>query len=128
MGGFISLTTRVTMATRNATELLILEYLAALPGCFAFKVNRSGIYNTRLKTYTHTYEKHCYSGTADIIGIYKGRGFAMLVKNERGKAGAYPTESEKIFLEKIKDGGGVGYITRSLAEAKISILKLGANT
>ena len=52
-------------------------------------------------------------GTADIMGMMKGgQTFAIEVK----QAGKYASKAQKEFLKMINDGGGVGFVARSVGD------------
>ncbi len=48
-------------------------------------------------------------GVSDIIGIYKGRFFAIEVKTEKGKLNKHQEE----FLDLVKWNGGIALVARS---------------
>lgn len=59
------------------------------------------------------------SGISDLIGVYKGRFYAIEVKTEDNKRGT--TRLQEIFLEIINNCGGVGFVATSVEEVKEKI-------
>jgi penicillin-binding protein-related factor A (putative recombinase) len=115
-------------ATEKQIESSILDYLNTLVGCFAFKINTGGIFDPstrRMRTITN---KHQHKGTSDIIGVYKGRFFAIEVKRPKTdyNTKTYPSKDQKIFIQRVIDNGGVSGIARSIDDV-IVLLKVFEN-
>src|SRR4051812_32691746 len=78
-------------------ETVILQFLNAQPGCFAFKVETRGYYNRAKGFYQKNKSKYVLAGTSDIIGTYKGKFFALEVKSATGTA----SDDQRIFIASI---------------------------
>lgn len=100
-------------------ERSILEWLNLIDGCFAIKINTMGVYDQKKGVWRKNRNKHIHNGTSDILGTYRGRFFAIEVKYKYNK----PSENQKIFLQKIKNNGGVAFWTNSLEACKIEFKK-----
>lgn len=107
-------------------ETSILEWLNLQPDCFAFKINTGGIYDPRTRAFRKNSNPHCHNGTSDILGAWRGRLLAIEVKRDKSDHGpkTYPTKEQKIFLQKIQDAGGIGFVARSLKDVE-NIFKSG---
>lgn len=66
--------------TEKQIESQILDWLNLQPGIFAFKVNTTGIWDTKRKVFRTIKNKHIHRGTSDIIGTKYGKFFAIEVK------------------------------------------------
>jgi hypothetical protein len=99
-------------------EDAVLQYLNALPGCFAFKVKTGGYFDPKRKTFRKDASRWLIPGTSDIIGCYDGKFFAMEVKRSRG---GVVSEDQKEFIRKVESRGGCGAVVRSAEDAKILI-------
>lgn len=100
-------------------ENRILDYLNSIKSCFAIKINTVGIYDAKKRTYRKNNNPHIHKGTADILGQYKGRFFAIEVKAGYNK----PSEHQKKFLGKIKENGGVAFWTNDFEKFKAAFIK-----
>lgn len=82
----------------------ILNYLEG-EGVFCWRNNTGGFKKDN---------GHFYSfgkkGSGDIIGIYKGRFLSIEVKNEKGRV----SDSQKEFIKKVNDEGGIAFVARSV--------------
>jgi penicillin-binding protein-related factor A (putative recombinase) len=96
-------------------EDAVLQYLNALPGCFAFKVKTGGYFDPKRKAFRKDASRWLIPGTADIIGVYDGRFFAMEVKRSRG---GIVSEEQKAFIEKVELKGGKAGVVRSVEDAQ----------
>ena len=112
--------------TEKQIESAILDYLNLKRHCFAFKVNTTGVYDPTKKVFRTNKGKHLHNGTSDIIGVYKGRFFAIEVKRPKTttQSKTYPTKAQKAFLEKVSACGGRGYVARSVDDAGNILLDL----
>lgn len=100
------------MATQEkAVENLILKYLN-LKGCFAFKVNTTGIFDPIRQVYRRITNPYIHKGTADIIGLYRGQFFAIEVKTPETKNRV--TENQSLFLDRVKEKGGISTVLYDL--------------
>lgn len=82
-------------------------------GIFAWKNQSVGIYNPVRKAFMRSTNPHHIKGVSDILGVMKdGRILAIECKSKYGK----PSPEQTMFIQKIKDNGGVAFIARSLDE------------
>jgi hypothetical protein len=93
----------------------VLQYLNALPGCFAFKVKTGGYFDTKRRAFRKDASPWLIPGTSDIIGVYDGKFFAMEVKRSRG---GVVSEDQKSFIEKVELKGGKAGVVRSVEDAQ----------
>jgi VRR-NUC domain-containing protein len=100
----------VLKITEKQLESLILDWLNAQPGVFAFKVQTVGVYDEKRKLFRKNRNKHIHIGTPDIHGVCQGRAFYIEVKRPGGK----PTEAQKAFLRKAASHGAIVGIAYSL--------------
>lgn len=56
--------------------------------------------------------KYYKRGTADILGIYKGRPLAIEVKSEKGRLSIH----QKLFLQEFQNNGGIAIVARSVED------------
>lgn len=61
-----------------------------------------------------------HKGVSDIIGIYKGKFFAIEVKTAKGKL----SDHQKRFLAGVNENGGIGFVAKSFEDV-FDNLKLG---
>lgn len=95
----------------------ILEWLA-WNNIFAFPVKSVGTYDVKEGKFRRP-SKYYKRGTADILGIYKGKFLAIEVKSEKGR----PSIHQKIFLEQVNKEGGLGFIARSIDDVERELKK-----
>lgn len=76
---------------------------------FRFQINNSLTFDKKLGAYRKKNRWFIY-GVSDIIGIYKGKFFAIEVKTKTGKL----SEHQKIFLNDVKKNGGIAFVARSI--------------
>lgn len=95
-------------------ETRILNWLNSIEGCFAIKINTTGIFDPVRKVYRKNTNPHIHNGTSDILGLYKGSFFAIEVKVGRNKA----SDAQKLFLKRILNNGGKAWITRDYEQCK----------
>lgn len=86
----------------------ILEWLA-LHDIFAFVVKSTGTWDAKEGTFRRP-SKYFKRGTADILGIFRNRFLAIEVKSKTGKLSIH----QKIFLQQVKDNGGIAIVARSV--------------
>lgn len=92
-------------------ENQILDYLK-IKKIFAFKVNKTGIYDPKKKTFRLNRGRHNMNGISDIIAVVEGRFVAIEVKTKTGRV----SEHQKTFLANVREKGGVGIIARSVGD------------
>lgn len=80
------------------TTRQILHALRALPECWAVKTHGSAF---------------AAAGTPDILGCYRGHGFALEVKAPRGRV----TPIQSRMLARWEDAGAAVAVVRSVSEA-----------
>lgn len=97
------------MAEEKQIELQILNFLKTV-GIFVFKIDRQGTYDSVKKVFRSNKNPHKIKGVSDIIGIVGGRFLAIEVKAEKG----YLTPEQRLFLVKVNEEGGIGFVARSL--------------
>jgi hypothetical protein len=114
---------KTVKASEFLIETSILQFLNMVPGCFAFKVETRGYYNPKKGIYQKNKSKFVIPGTSDIIGIYKGRFFALEVKSATGTA----SDDQRIFIASIKGCGGIAGIVRGIPDA-CELLDIPFNT
>lgn len=105
----------------------ILIWINQQPGCFAFKVNTTGFYDTKRKMFRQNSSRFLINGTSDVIGCVKGKMLALEIKSESGmkKYRHHPGVRELnqiAFLRSVTEVGGIAMCVSSLAEVKTLIL------
>jgi len=96
-------------------ERSILHYLSMLPNCFSWKEDSQGMIWDKggERKVIKLRSRYRAEGKSDILGVYRGKFFAIEVKSGRGK----PTQAQLNFIESIKRAGGHGIVVWSLDEA-----------
>jgi len=90
----------------------IFEYLALLPGCFCWRNNSVGVFDSTRKVYIKNNSKYAINGTADILGIYLGRPLAIEVKG----TGGVLSDNQILFLDNFENAGGIAIAAWSLED------------
>lgn len=98
----------------KALEKAILDWLNILEGCFAFKLNNTGVYDPKRRVYRKPHSVHIHKGVPDILGVYKGQFFAIEVKAGYNKA----STDQKKFIERLVSNGGFAWITNDVEQCK----------
>jgi hypothetical protein len=88
-------------SAENSVQKQILDYLAYLPDCMAWRNNQFHVSGKSFSGMT---------GCSDIIGIYKGRFLAIEVKTSEGILSI----EQGRFLDKINDHGGIAIVARCI--------------
>ncbi len=98
------------MSGKAETEFIkqVREYLQ-LRGCVTTRVN-SGLTVLGDGSENRRVVRGAAAGTADIIGCYKGRYFAIEAKVGRNR----PTSAQKEFLDSVQAAGGIAFVAWSL--------------
>ena len=96
----------------------ILVFLRTI-GVYCWKNQSVGIYDPVKKIYRKSNNVFHIKGVADIIGIIQGRFLAIEVKTPAGSL----TPEQRIFLAKINEEGGIGFVARSVEQAAENLLK-----
>jgi hypothetical protein len=108
------------MATpEKILENRILEWLNSVEHCFAFKINNVGIYDAKRKTWRKNNNPHIHNGISDILFCYQGTFGAIEVKAGYNK----PSPSQKKYLQRILDNGGVSWWTNNFDECKKEFIR-----
>lgn len=93
----------------------IINYLE-LKKIFHWRQNVGGMkyeyFDKNLQKLRLRYVRFGSSGTSDILGIYKGKPFAIEVKSLKGKLNKY----QKNFLTNFYDNGGIAIVARKLED------------
>lgn len=104
-------------------ESCILRWLNAQWDCFAFKVNTVGIYDPVKKVFRKNMNPYILKGTSDIIGVCRGRFFAIEVKTPLTiRTGL--SEEQIQFLERVKTRKGYGFAVCNLDQVSFLIEKI----
>ena len=113
-------------ANEKQIETSILDYLNSLRGCFSFKIHTGGIYDPKTKRLRTLANKHQHKGTSEIVGIHKGKFFAMEVKRPKTEISSktYATKDQKLFIKRIIDNGGAAGVVRSVRDAVLFLENL----
>lgn len=98
--------------SKPETELVrqIRDYLH-LRGAITTRVN-SGLHVVGDGTDFRRVFRGAEKGTSDIIGCYRGRYFAIEAKVGKNK----PTPEQEIFLESVRQAGGIAFAAWSLED------------
>lgn len=96
-------------------ENSILAWLNSIVGCFAFKVNTMGVYDTKRKVWRKNNNPHIHNGTCDIFYVYDGAFGAIEVKAGYNK----PSDDQKKFMNRVYTCGGSVCWVNSLEQFKI---------
>lgn len=109
------------MQPEKAIENQILHYLAH-KRIFAWKVKTTATFDTRIGRYRKT-DALYMKGVADILGIFRGKPLAIEVKTKKGRL----SPEQKVFLERVNQEGGLGFVARSVEEVeyRLNYDKLG---
>ena len=62
-------------------------------------------------------------GISDLIGVWRGRFTAIEVKLPDNTRGMTPTQ--RLFIRKVNEAGGLGFEARSIDEVKEKLNELG---
>lgn len=101
-------------------ETAILDWLNLQQNCFAIKLNNVGVFDTRKRVYRKPNNRHIHKGVPDIIGMLKGRFFAIEVKFGYNK----PTEHQIKFIDRVRKAQGVAFWCKSFEDF---LYKFGEN-
>ena len=95
-------------ASANKITDAIVDYLN-LHGHFAHRQNNVGVFDQRRGTYR---AGSAYPGVPDIIGVHKDTG--QFIGIEVKAKGDRLSESQKRYLEDVRQRGGIALVARSL--------------
>ena len=93
------------MTPEGMIKNLIMDYLNAIPGCYARTVQLGSIGG----------RSNSSKGMADIIGSYKGWALAIEVKTAKGKLSS---EQEAFLAAWRVRGGGISIVARCLEDVE----------
>ncbi len=107
-----------TLAMASQPEKLIenqiLHYLFRR-GIFAWKNQSVGVFDPVKRIYRKSNNPFHIKGVSDILGILNdGRLLAIEVKTEKGRA----SPEQQLFIQKIKDRGGIAFVARSVYDVE----------
>lgn len=88
----------------------ICEYLCFVKGCMFWINSSTGIYDPKKGIFRCNRSRFQKKGTADILGIYKGKPFAIEVKTKSGKLSV----DQRRFLKEFESFGGIAIVARSV--------------
>ena len=112
----------MVMGSEKEIENSILAYLQALPGCFAWKNQSTGVYDPTKGIFRKSKNKFHLNGVSDIIGIYKGKFLAIEVKTPKNKL---RPDHQVSFIAQINMSGGLAFFATSVEEVKEKLLAPG---
>ena len=100
------------MENEKAIQNEILDWLK-LEGIFAWPIYNGAVFDVRRGSW-RSQGKHYVRGVSDIIGIHKGRMFAIEVKTKTGRV----SNEQAVFFDKVNACGGRGVVARCLDDVK----------
>ena len=103
-------------------ENSILDYLAILPNAKFWKVDTTGIFDSKKGVFRQRKSKHRYKGVSDIIGFYKCRFIAIEVKTPSRRKNTTVYQEE--FLEAAASNGQIAIVACSVQEVANVLVKL----
>lgn len=71
------------------------------------------------KTFRRNFNPHKIRGVSDILGMYKGKFFAIEVKAPKGRT----SDEQATFLANIHKEGGIAFVARSIEDVKKSLFE-----
>jgi len=95
----------------------ILDYLK-YRGVFCWR-NNTGATTYQRKDGRKQFLRYGATGSPDIIGIFRGKFLGIEVKNKLGKV----TNSQRLFLDRIKAEGGIALVARSTEDVERALFK-----
>lgn len=104
--------------TEKEIEHGILHFLNAFLGIRAYKVETTGVYDSKRGCYRKR-GKYVRKGMSDIIGIVEGRFLAIEVKSENGTL----TPDQKSFILDVNESGGIAFVARSIQDVVTNLTK-----
>jgi len=104
-------------------ENQILHYLFKR-GIFAWKNQSVGIFDPVKRIYRKNTNPFHIKGVSDILGILSdGRLLAIEVKTPTGRA----SPEQQMFIQKIKDRGGLAFVARSVYDVEKELSNVTSN-
>ncbi len=105
-------------------ENAVLEYLKYQIGCFAFKVNTVGIFDSRIGAYRKP-SKFIINGTPDVLICYNVLGVGVFVGMEIKSHTGRQSKEQKAFEDKLCErSNGFYFLIRSVSEAEAALKKV----
>ena len=98
-------------------EMEILGFLRAID-VFCWKNESTGIFDPVKKTFRSNKNPYKINGVSDILGVIQGRMLAIEVKSPVGRL----TDEQRIFLAKVNECNGIGFVARSLEQCVDQLL------
>jgi hypothetical protein len=108
---FVSYQPYTPHVLEKAIQNQILVFLN-MSGIFCWQNDSVGVWDPTRKVYRKSHNKYKINGVSDILGVFHGRFLAIEVKSKVGKL----TESQKAFLENVRDNGGIAILARSVSD------------
>lgn len=96
----------------------ILHFLNAFLGIRAYKIQTTGVYDSKQGCFRKR-GKYVRKGMSDIIGIVEGRFLAIEVKSEKGVL----SPDQKSFIMDVNESGGVAFVARSIQDVVTNLTK-----
>lgn len=103
------------MTPEGLVKKQICDYLATRNDVMFWLNSSTAIYDPIKKIRRRNNSPYQMLGTADILGIVRGRPLAIEVKSEKGRL----SEHQKIFLLDFSSNGGVALVARSYQDVKV---------
>lgn len=101
-------------------ENCMLRWLNAQWDCFAFKINTVGIYDPVKKIFRKNMNPYVIKGTSDILGLCRGRFFALEVKTPLTIKNGL-SEEQIAFLNRVKKRGGYAFAVCNMEQVQFVI-------
>jgi penicillin-binding protein-related factor A (putative recombinase) len=102
-----------TELNEKEIETQILTFLNYQPDVFAFKVNTVGVFDPVRNIYRKNWNRFIHKGTSDIIGVCRGRFFALECKTPKTYKKALAdieSDQSKFIYGVIRKGGGAAFV------------------
>jgi hypothetical protein len=110
-----------------------LQRLALIPGVFAWRNNNAGI-RRRTQQGREFWQAPAMKGVSDILGWVsirwvtlqgEARAVARFLAIETKQPGRKPTPEQKVFLERVREGGGIGIVAYSIEDLEAGLRAAG---
>lgn len=80
----------------------------------------TGIYDPKRGVFRKRSGVGAINGVSDILGVYKGRLFAIEVKSEKGR----PTLEQVVFIQDVRRHGGIAFVAKNLSDVDRELLSI----
>lgn len=98
--------------TESQIQSAIIDYLRMV-GAVVTRANSGSIVQQKSNGTSYRI-KLADAGTADILSCYQGRYIAIEVKDHKGET----TLEQEVFLQSVRDAGGIAFVARSIDDVK----------